>query len=235
MEGSGGGGGADPGPATASGEEGEGCEGLWELPVERCERRPVCGRCSRPQKVCLCPFLPVHPLKVSTCLYIIQHPAEESRVLRTVPLLAACLPPDKCKILVGRRFNEDRYPELATVCRNPKTLILYPGAEATNLEEVAVMSSSPSVMIIIDGTWSQAKDIFYKNSLFRLPKQLLLFLSWKKIRVYKRLYSIRFKLYALSSFSMVPRSITARNIFSKMAYMTSLCQRINANSEEWNF
>ncbi|KAM6328551.1 tRNA-uridine aminocarboxypropyltransferase 2 isoform 2-T2 [Alca torda] len=157
--------------ATAEeGEGGEGCAGLWELPVERCERRPECGRCSRPQKVCLCPFLPVHPLKVSTCLYIIQHPAEESRVLRTVPLLAACLPPDKCKILVGRRFSEDRYPELATMCRSPNTLILYPGAEATNLEEVAV-SASPSVMIIIDGTWSQAKDIFYKNSLFRLPKQ----------------------------------------------------------------
>ncbi|GAB0205628.1 tRNA-uridine aminocarboxypropyltransferase 2 [Grus japonensis] len=128
----------------------------------------------RPQKVCLCPFLPIHPLKVSTCLYIIQHPAEESRVLRTVPLLAACLPPDKCKILVGRRFSEDRYPELAAVCRNPNTLILYPGAEATNLEEVAVKSSRPSVMIIIDGTWSQAKDIFYKNPLFRLPKQVQL-------------------------------------------------------------
>ncbi|XP_052633000.1 tRNA-uridine aminocarboxypropyltransferase 2 isoform X3 [Harpia harpyja] len=100
--------------------------------------------------------------------------SQESRVLRTVPLLAACLPPDKYKILVGRRFSEDRYPELATVCRNPSTLILYPGAEATNLEEVAVMYSSPSVMIIIDGTWSQAKDIFYKNSLFRLPKQTIL-------------------------------------------------------------
>ncbi|KAK2512325.1 Dtwd2 [Columba guinea] len=97
---------------------------------------------------------------------------QESRVLRTVPLLAACLPPDKCKILVGRRFSEERYPELATVCRNPDTIILYPGADATNLEEFAVMSSGPSVMIIIDGTWSQAKDIFYKNSLFRLPKQV---------------------------------------------------------------
>ncbi|XP_026721389.1 DTW domain-containing protein 2 isoform X3 [Athene cunicularia] len=129
---------------------------------------------SRPQKVCLCPFLPIQPLKVSSCLYIIQHPAEESRVLRTVPLLAACLPSDKCKILVGRRFSEDRYPELATVCRNPSTLILYPGAEATDLEEVAVMSSSSSIMIIIDGTWSQAKDIFYKNSLFRLPRQTIL-------------------------------------------------------------
>uniref|UniRef100_A0A7M4FDG6 tRNA-uridine aminocarboxypropyltransferase n=1 Tax=Crocodylus porosus TaxID=8502 RepID=A0A7M4FDG6_CROPO len=159
---------------AAEGEEesdGDGCGGLWALPVESCARRPECDRCSRPQKVCLCPFLPVHPLKVSTCLYIIQHPAEESRVLRTVPLLAACLPQDKCKVLIGRRFSEDRYPELAAVCRNSNTLILYPGAEAANLEEMALHPSGPSVIIIIDGTWSQAKDIFYKNSLFRLPKQ----------------------------------------------------------------
>ncbi|XP_043370640.1 tRNA-uridine aminocarboxypropyltransferase 2 isoform X4 [Dermochelys coriacea] len=156
---------------TAAGREDGGCEGLWELPVERCVRRAECGRCRRPQKVCLCPFFPVHPLKVSTCLYIIQHPAEESRVLRTVPLLTACLPGDKCKVLIGRRFGEDRYPELAAVCRNSNTLILYPGAEAANLEEVALIFPSPSTIIIIDGTWSQAKDIFYKNSLFRLPKQ----------------------------------------------------------------
>lgn len=37
--------------------------------------------CRRPQKVCLCPFLPIHPLKVSTCLYIIQHPAEVSKAV----------------------------------------------------------------------------------------------------------------------------------------------------------
>lgn len=34
---------------------------------------------------------------------------QESRVLRTVPLLAACLPKGKCKVLIGRRFNEERY------------------------------------------------------------------------------------------------------------------------------
>ncbi|XP_060617923.2 tRNA-uridine aminocarboxypropyltransferase 2 [Anolis sagrei] len=161
-------------PASVSSptEDSEGCEGLWELPVELSERRPECSRCGRPQKVCLCPFLPVHPLKVSTCLYIIQHPAEESRVLRTVPLLAACLPEDKCKVLIGRRFSEDRYPELASVCKNSNTLILYPGAGATNLEEININSSDPCVIIIIDGTWSQAKDIFFKNSLFRIPKQV---------------------------------------------------------------
>ncbi|POI24703.1 hypothetical protein CIB84_011546 [Bambusicola thoracicus] len=34
---------------------------------------------------------------------------------------------------------------------------------------------------------------------------------------------------------MEPRSITARSIFSKMAYMTNQCQRTSANLEEWNF
>uniref|UniRef100_W5MQW7 tRNA-uridine aminocarboxypropyltransferase n=1 Tax=Lepisosteus oculatus TaxID=7918 RepID=W5MQW7_LEPOC len=152
-----------------------GFEDLLELPVESPERRPTCLRCSRPQKVCLCPFLPVHPLEVSTCLYIVQHPAEESRVLRTVPLLAACLPPGKCKVLIGRRFNEERYPELASVCQTPGTLILYPGSDAENLEELDLNSSSAAYnIIIIDGTWSQAKDMFYRNSLFRLPKQVQL-------------------------------------------------------------
>ncbi|KAF6124015.1 DTW domain containing 2 [Phyllostomus discolor] len=150
-------------------------EGLWDLPVEPSDRRPECSRCSRPQKVCLCPFLPVHPLHISTHLYIVQHPAEESRVLRTVPLLAACLPQDKCRVKIGRRFSEERDPELSMVCRKSGTLILYPGAEAANLEEFVLDSPIyPSTIIIIDGTWSQAKDIFYKNSLFRLPKQVQL-------------------------------------------------------------
>ncbi|XP_053515481.1 tRNA-uridine aminocarboxypropyltransferase 2-like isoform X2 [Artibeus jamaicensis] len=150
-------------------------DGLWDLPVEPSDRRPECSRCSRPQKVCLCPFLPVHPLHISTHLYIIQHPAEESRVLRTVPLLAACLPQDKCRVKIGRRFSEERDPELSTVCRKSSTLILYPGDEAASLEEFILDSPIyPSTIIIIDGTWSQAKDIFYKNSLFRLPKQVQL-------------------------------------------------------------
>ncbi|XP_003788944.1 DTW domain-containing protein 2 [Otolemur garnettii] len=152
-----------------------GADGLWELPVEPVERRPECSRCSRPQKVCLCPYLPAHPLNISTHLYIIQHPAEENKVLRTVPLLAACLPQDRCKVKIGRRFSEERDPELSTVCRNSGTLILYPGADAANLEEFILDSPVyPSTIIIIDGTWSQAKDIFCKNSLFRLPKQVQL-------------------------------------------------------------
>uniref|UniRef100_A0A3Q3W965 tRNA-uridine aminocarboxypropyltransferase n=1 Tax=Mola mola TaxID=94237 RepID=A0A3Q3W965_MOLML len=132
---------------------------------------------TRPQKVCLCPFFPPKPMEVSTCLYVVQHPAEESRVLRTVPLLAACLPQGKCNIIVGRRFSEDRHPELAAVCRDNSTLILYPGPKSQNLEELVQHREVGTVkhnVIIIDGTWSQAKNMFLQNSLFHLPKQVQL-------------------------------------------------------------
>ncbi|XP_061763856.1 tRNA-uridine aminocarboxypropyltransferase 2 [Nerophis ophidion] len=151
---------------------------LAALPVEVSERRPTCLRCRRPQKVCLCPFLPTQPLDVSTCFYIVQHPAEESRVLRTVPLLAACLPPGKCNVIVGRRFNDVKNPELADVCRDGRTLILYPGPQSQNLEELMQRGeeegAAPHNVIIIDGTWSQAKNIFLKNSMLHLPKQVQL-------------------------------------------------------------
>ncbi|XP_021324611.1 tRNA-uridine aminocarboxypropyltransferase 2 [Danio rerio] len=159
-------------------EDDEGFSVLSELPVEKSERRPTCRRCCRPLKVCLCPFLPSRPLDVSTCLYIVQHPAEESRVLRTVPLLAACLPVAKCRVLVGRRFSEDRYPELAAVCRDSHTLVLYPGADAHNLEELQPHTgdthTNTHTLILIDGTWSQARDMFLKNTLLQLPRQVQL-------------------------------------------------------------
>ncbi|KAM6986201.1 tRNA-uridine aminocarboxypropyltransferase 2 [Aplochiton taeniatus] len=168
------------GDTSSQDDDIDGFGDLAALPVEVCERRPTCSRCKRPQKVCLCPFLPVHPLEVSTCLYIVQHPAEESRVLRTVPVLAACLPPGKCKVLVGRRFHENRNPELAAVCRDSRTLILYPGPEAQNLEDLVQNteaqdgSAGAHNVIIIDGTWSQAKDMFLRNTLLHLPKQVQL-------------------------------------------------------------
>lgn len=68
----------------------------------------------------------------------------------------------------------NRNPELAAVCQDPRTLILYPGAEAENLEELGVdFTAAAHNVIIIDGTWSQAKDMFHRNALFRLPKQVV--------------------------------------------------------------
>ncbi|XP_078694819.1 tRNA-uridine aminocarboxypropyltransferase 2-like isoform X2 [Branchiostoma floridae x Branchiostoma belcheri] len=135
---------------------------------------------SRPATVCLCPFLPRQPLQVSTTVYIIQHPHEETRVLRTVPLLAACLPPDRCHVIRGKRFKQGHHPELELMLSSPYTYVLYPSNDALNIEEVTMTTqlanqdTPPYNMVIIDGTWTQARDIYTANEIFHLPKQVKL-------------------------------------------------------------
>lgn len=68
-----------------------------------------------------------------------------------------------------------RNADLAALCQDPRTLILYPGPKSQDLEELVQNQEVGTVkhnVIIIDGTWSQAKNIFLKNSLFHLPKQV---------------------------------------------------------------
>lgn len=61
------------------------------------------------------------------------------------------------------------------MCRDAHTLVLYPGSDAENLEDMDVdFAATPHNVIIIDGTWSQAKDMFLRNALFHLPKQVRL-------------------------------------------------------------
>lgn len=72
-------------------------------------------------------------------------------------------------------FPALRHPQLAAVCRDSQTLILYPGPKSQNLEELVQYQEVGAVkhnVIIIDGTWSQAKNMFLKNSLLHLPKQV---------------------------------------------------------------
>lgn len=72
-------------------------------------------------------------------------------------------------------FLKSRYPELAAICRDSRTLILYPGPKSENLEELVQreeIGTEKHNIIIIDGTWSQAKNMFLKNSLLHLPKQV---------------------------------------------------------------
>lgn len=80
-----------------------------------------------------------------------------------------------CPVFALPLYFPFRYPELAAVCRDRRTLILYPGPKSENLEELVQQNeigAEKHNVIIIDGTWSQAKNMFLKNSLFHLPKQV---------------------------------------------------------------
>ncbi|XP_054755808.2 tRNA-uridine aminocarboxypropyltransferase 2-like [Lytechinus pictus] len=153
-------------------------EGFAGLPIDPPTKRDTCSRCLRPVSVGLCPFFPKERIPIESCLYIIQHPNEEKRLLRTVPILSACLPPGKCQVIRGKRFSEKSYPELAKVCSSPNTIVLFPGPDAMDISKVPVPPPSMNGhskgynILVMDGTWHQATSMFKSNAMFQIPQQV---------------------------------------------------------------
>ncbi|KAL8625464.1 hypothetical protein ACOMHN_018609 [Nucella lapillus] len=145
-------------------------------------RRNVCDSCRRPSTVCWCPFLPREPLQVTTNIYILQHPFEESRRLRTVPMLVRGVVKDRVTVLRGKRFSPKKYPALAEVLRCPNTLLLYPGPGAVDMATLSVKGDSCREncegplqgynLVILDGTWAQAKGLYCQNEMMRWPQKV---------------------------------------------------------------
>jgi DTW domain-containing protein YfiP/GNAT superfamily N-acetyltransferase len=143
-------------------------------------RRPLCDRCSRPPTICVCQGLPSKLIATDTRVLVLQHPAEFRRkTISTVPLMPLVL--ENCKIVVGYTFEAmDLAPIRDALSRGTVPLLLFPGADsisldgevAPNLDELGPIQGFPEnendnatdksksrLLILIDGTWSQAKNM----------------------------------------------------------------------------
>lgn len=150
--------------------------------------RQLCDRCSRPPSICFCQELPPNgPIITATEVLILQHPSEFRRkTISTTPLLPLVL--SRCSIRVGYSFDnlQDLPPVTAALSRGQRPLLLFPGEDAVSLDDgitpnlldqtttfrdvsdtdsssATNPSSSSSycsnLLIILDGTWSQAKKM----------------------------------------------------------------------------
>ncbi|QDZ18274.1 DTW domain-containing protein [Chloropicon primus] len=135
--------------------------------------RRICEGCDRPKKnACLCSTFPAGgPIELrGGKVIVLQHPNEKKRKLATVAILKKVL--GSCDVLVGRQFTAERYPVLAETLRLARdgsvdVFVLYPGAKAESLEDLAEERRASAegdgrrwVLIAIDGTWQQAKEMF---------------------------------------------------------------------------
>lgn len=129
----------------------------------------------RPKVVCICSALPLERLDPNNSVIILQHPAEEKRCLRTAPLLKQCLKDDKCLIFKGKRFP-GAHRTLEDVFKSPNTLLLYPSAEAVALQDFVKDCNKDTSynLVIIDGTWPQAKAMYAGNQFLHKLKQVKL-------------------------------------------------------------
>ncbi|XP_042408540.1 tRNA-uridine aminocarboxypropyltransferase 2-like isoform X1 [Zingiber officinale] len=129
--------------------------------VEKGGREMCWDGCGRPVSVCVCAHLPAQPIPTSTTIIVLHHPhALRRNPLSTLPLLSRSLL--RCDALPGRRLRLGSHSLLDSLYRNatdrPSAVFLLPGGRDLSL--FATESGPlPSVLVVFDGTWRQAKEM----------------------------------------------------------------------------
>jgi DTW domain-containing protein YfiP len=140
------------------------------------EAPPDCPRCQKPLPLCICDS--ITPLESRLTLLILQHPQEQDRALGTARLAAQHFKSAVVKVGLS-------WPSLAKALGRPvadpaRWAILYLGsAKAAELDpesEVLALTRKGEVaenqrailksiegVILLDGTWSQAKALWWRN------------------------------------------------------------------------
>jgi DTW domain-containing protein YfiP len=119
--------------------------------------RPVCSRCSRPQVTCYCAHVALVPTR--SRLLVLQHPREHDKAIGTARIAALGLP--EAQIVVDVEFAHDARVRAALCDPARPAVLLYPGPGARDL--ASEPPRGPVTLVVIDGTWHQARSLFRKN------------------------------------------------------------------------
>lgn len=157
-------------------EEQDVWEDLSNIPADPPDMREICADCKRPAVVCWCSALPPVRLKPCSRVVLLQHPAEEKRCLRTAPMLQLGLAEDKCLIYKGKKFPQPRHEDLENILNQSNTLLLYPSKTAVDIRDVDNGTECYN-LVLIDGTWPQAKAIYASSPILHNLKQVKLLSS----------------------------------------------------------
>ncbi|MHB8879249.1 MAG: tRNA-uridine aminocarboxypropyltransferase [Myxococcaceae bacterium] len=126
--------------------------------------REICRRCRRPASVCYCSELA--SIASRTRVVFLQHPRERTVAIGTCRMAHLALP--NSELHVGVSFDDEaRVKALASAPRG-QTVVLFPGEGAV---DAGALKEPPRNLVVIDGTWVQAKKVLERNALLRaLPR-----------------------------------------------------------------
>ena len=147
---------------------------------------PVCPHCAKPLTLCVCEA--VGPVENRVAVLILQHPQEQDRLLGTARLAAQQLSNATFRIGLS-------WPSLAKALGAPaepgdwavlhlgstKPSDLPPGCEVAVLDRKgAVLPDQDAALkgirgiVVFDGTWAQAKTLWWRNAWVLKAKRLAL-------------------------------------------------------------
>lgn len=147
---------------------------------------PACERCGKPGSVCVCDRLV--PMRSKIEVVILQHPQEPDKVLGTARLTALSLP-ESARVKVGLSWASLSHA-LGREARNERWAVLYRGSLPKDPtpeqlakpvlvldrhgEERDTTREPLEGIIVLDGTWSQAKTLWWRNAWMLKLNRLLL-------------------------------------------------------------
>jgi len=132
-------------------------------PLEKTSE-PFCATCRRPTFACVCDRIVSFPTERR--VLILQHPQEQDALLGSAQIVIASLP--KAKLVVGLSFRNLAHA-LGEEDVDPKKWgVLFPDREAegsfvTDKRGTLLEATSLQGIIVLDGTWSKAKTLWWRN------------------------------------------------------------------------
>ncbi|MBE4748348.1 DTW domain-containing protein [Corallococcus sp. ZKHCc1 1396] len=126
--------------------------------------RSFCVRCLRPESACYCAHVP--QLETRTRVVFLQHPRERRVAIGTARMAHLSLPNSE----LHRGVDFTGHARLEELARNPERVaVLFPGEDAISVEDAR--ANPPQTLIVVDGTWPQAKKVVMRNPLLAgLPR-----------------------------------------------------------------
>lgn len=147
---------------------------------------PDCPRCGKPETLCVCQD--IQPIDNKIALLILRHPQEQDKALGTAQLTALHFKnavfktglswPSLTKAL-GRTADPKRWATLylgsadpALIAPGQSVLALDPKGNLLPMQDMAL--SDIEGIIVLDGTWSQAKTLWWRNAWLLKSKRVVL-------------------------------------------------------------
>lgn len=124
----------------------------------------ACETCHRPKPACVCDRIQSYATKRR--VLILQHPQEQDAVLGSAQILHASLP--QAKIVVGLSWRNLGHALGEPEIDSKRWAVLFPDREAAG-EQLTTRRGAPlepaqiDGIIVLDGTWSKAKTLWWRN------------------------------------------------------------------------
>src|SRR4051812_25440896 len=125
---------------------------------------PTCDTCHRPAVACVCDRIVSY--RTARRVLILQHPQEQDALLGSAQILVASLP--KAKLVVGLSWRNLAHALDEEGVDVRRWAVLFPDREAPPGKVASrtgdnVPPTSLEGIVVLDGTWSKAKTLWWRN------------------------------------------------------------------------